>query len=397
LLGDINGYKSFLSELPITKLDENDSVFVINDALPRVSVPTMLVESKGDLKDIIQALKPLNRMISLKNYVLKLNPTDSSGDISFIISDFSKEKKITGKVSKLHENDIDYKFTSENKPISENSIIVWSENKKVQRNGELITMSGVISPDKSELSIWVGLPNTVLSDLPNIEVGLLAKNKTLDEINFQIIDQNGNVLPSEVEKQITDEKQNHYTITIFPTQKMPNILKILLTGKNGTEQKITIENEIRFKLLETLQTKAGTQDEEIQRPIEFPLLVTSSDSAVFPERQENGTLTFSTILESQVIDKNSLIVWSEHHKINADKSHIKIEGIIEPEKDTNELSTWIKIPSTNIAGLSKLTLRLFLENKTLDEIRVSPIDKNAEPVSAKIEKRILDEKKNYFE
>jgi len=112
---------------------------------------------------------------------------------------------------------------------------------------------------------------------------------------------------------------------------------------------------------------------------------------------ENGTVTFSTIAENQVIDKNSIIVWSNQTRIFQSDDYLTIEGVIQTKEEKKELSTWVRVPSTNIFGLSEITLRLYLENKTLDEISIFPIDKNAGIVQAKIDKKIIDNNKNHLE
>jgi len=397
IFGDISKYRSFLSDLSMDRLKDQDSAYILNNVIPRVTVPTILVEAEGDMKEVFRSLKPLKRIIRISDYVMTFQPSESSGKQTFTLRYFEDQKKMDATVSGLHANEIDYKFSSEAKPININSIIIWSDSKELRLAGNYIFMKGNIAHDKSHLSIWVEFPHTSLSGLPLIEMEILTENKTIDDIVFEILDENKEVLESEIDKQLIDEKENHYKISIIPTETMPDMLRIILNGINGTEQKIALENIVHFKLLDTLATRTSSDFPEIQDLPKLPQIVTGFDLLILPEITESGGLIFTTLSENQPINKNSLIVWSEEKKVLPLSKFLSIEGVVPIGQPEKELSIWVKVPSTNILGLPNIQFNLFAENKTIDDVRFVPIDEDGAPLPVEIEKSVLDVKRNFFQ
>lgn len=104
---------------------------------------------------------------------------------------------------------------------------------------------------------------------------------------------------------------------------------------------------------------------------------------------------FSFISEKKVIDKKLILVHSTESEIYSENNNIILKGFVSEDRD--ELSTWVRVPSSNIPGIPSLHFKMSVLNKTLDDVRFLLRDKNDEYISIEVEKTLLDSDSDFFE
>jgi len=324
LFGDPQNYNSCISNLPNSTLLYQDemSVYTNELAIPRVFAPEMLVHAQGDLIDVFRSLSELNSMFPLSNFVLMVNQSKaiSSGN-SFIIDDFDKQSQIEVDISNLTEHKFEYKFDEKKVSINESSVIVWSQQKMVSVEENIIMINGTIPPNQQHLSVWVKIPPT--SSLMNLQ--LILGDELLDKISFSILDE-ATALPAEIENTTTSAIDDKVNLDVLVNSKdlRPTTFRIIVQGESNSSVEIALKNEIQFKEI-------------------FGLELYYDDTFDMGKKQKEGT-EFSIVVPNQ---EGAEVYWPLN--VNEHAIEYAITAPIETHKalvfavSINESSGWHKI------------------------------------------------------
>lgn len=389
IFGDVENYRKFFSNLPLDQQEYGILTFVNPNASPKIYVPTTLVYSGMDWKKTFESLGPLSKTVDLTNFALIFNSTENFNHTKFVIDDFANGKRTLATVSNLRDANPEFSFISEKKVIDEKMIIVHSgAEKEIYTTDNNLILKGFVPEERDEMSIWVRLPTSNISDIPSLDFKMSARNKTLDDVRFLLRDNNNELIPIEVEKTLLDSDSNFFEVSIIPFTSDLSTLVILVAGIPGSEVEIMLENVIEFKSLEMVGIPIENEKPNSSQ-IEFYDVITSAKTTLLPKKMKDGTISFSVIEEQQSIDKNSVIVWSDKKEIYIQEDNIVIKATVPPERKLSEgLSIWIPVPSTNISDNPAAQLRITAPNKTLEDFKFDAISESGTILPIKNEKVI---------
>jgi hypothetical protein len=317
LFGDINDYLNFTSKLPQTELIYKNKVHVFDnkEAYPRVYVPNMLVWAQGNMKDVFKALKMVDSISPLSDFALVINQSEDIKDQSFVIDDFGRQTRIKTTSFNLMDLNFNYTFNREVELVSEKSIIVWSQQKSISMEGNIITLSGTVPADQQAISIWVSIPPTNLTDTPKLRMRLLVNKDMQDKIVFSIMDQDGKPLLAKIEKTISSSTDDeiYLDVLITPTNSNPTWFKMVLQGSPGSTLEIALENQIEFEQLVSLDLclvdmlGSGIN----QNNFTFPMVIYTDDNmtVLWPTDSEEGLIKY--MIDTPIeLEKASLFIVS---------------------------------------------------------------------------------------
>ncbi|MCK4821261.1 hypothetical protein KA005_36180, partial [bacterium] len=315
--GDINDYLNFTSKLPQTELIYKNKVHVFDnkEAYPRVYVPNMLVWAQGNMKDVFKALKMVDSISPLSDFALVINQSEDIKDQSFVIDDFGRQTRIKTTSFNLMDLNFNYTFNREVELVNEKSIIVWSQQKSISMEGNIITLSGTVPADQQAISIWVSIPPTNLTDTPKLRMRLLVNKDMQDKIVFSIMDQDGKPLLAKIEKTISSSTDDeiYLDVLITPTNSNPTWFKMVLQGSPGSTLEIALENQIEFEQLVSLDLclvdmlGSGIN----QNNFTFPMVIYTDDNmtVLWPTDSEEGLIKY--MIDTPIeLEKASLFVVS---------------------------------------------------------------------------------------
>lgn len=327
LFGDPRNYNAFISNLSSTRLlYENEITVYVNElAIPRVFVPTMLVYTQGNLKNVFRSLNIINSVLPLSNFVLVVNQSEEAkNNHGFVIDDFERQMQIEINISSLTEHNFKYKFREDAVSINKNSIIVWSQQKTVSIEDNFIIIRGIIPSDKQYLSMWVRIPPMNLSSLLNIQ--LIASSEIVDNISFSAIDQEGNILPVKIEKTLspTTNNKTYLDILVNPMHQRPAFFRVILKGTPNSTVEIALRNEIVFKEIDGMELNISNKFDIINQGNKtiFPIIVSNrhDTEVLWPVSIKENTIEYA-ITDPIEIDNASFAIISTNkgtkwHKVN---------------------------------------------------------------------------------
>jgi len=366
LFGDIKEYITFISGLPNTQLlyESKTSVFVNERAAPRIYVPSMIVQGQGDLKDVFKALRVSDSVFPLSNFALVVNQSEWTKSQSFVIEDFSSQTLIKATIFNLTELNFKYKSNEEARAIDEKSILVWSQQKTVYTEDNFITVKGTVLADQQNLSVWIRVPPTNLTEIPMLKTRLLVSNDMRDKIGFSILDQEGKPLPAKIEKttSLATDNKIYLDILIIPTSSEPTWLKVVLQGAPGSTLEITLEKWIRFEELIGLELYLNDTlgaDIDQEDGATFPIVITNRKNmtVLWPVRAEGGVIEYAVSIPIE-LDKALLLAMSAS---KSDAGWLKVSEEVKWLSPV-DISIDLEISPLDGEGGNKILIPLFFGN-----------------------------------
>jgi hypothetical protein len=341
LFGDINSYRDFISGFSETKLINDNKLLIYKNekALSRIYIPTMLAHSKGKLEDVFEGLKIIENILPISNFSLLTNQSENKMNNNFLIDDFSKQIRYNITLNNIKNLNYLYNKKYDTKQLTNNSIIIWSENNSISTQDNLINIKCIIPEDKESISIWIKIPTSTFYEKPIIKSRFYIPIKMQDDIVFQLLDEGGKEIPAEIETTFSYYKddQAYLNLTINSSNSNFTWLKLYINGSPGLTKEFSIENKIEYEQITDFKIfNYSTLTPKDILNATFPLIINPDKDRI--------------ILWPSQINEN-FIEYSFNEEINLNKSILFIisnksinTGWIKQEEDITWLSpTQIKI------------------------------------------------------
>jgi hypothetical protein len=331
LFGDIDTYRNFVNGLNDITLQSgnNLSTFVNERALPRIYLPSVLVQAQGNLKSIFKDLRVLNNVIPLSDFTLINSESNDTGNHNYILNDLKGLNQMKIQIFNCSDLNFSYETEEEENSYMENGIIVWSNQKTISSSDDLINIAREIETEKDYLSIWVKVPPTSLTNTYTINTRLIVSNETVENINLSLLDPDGKTLSANINQTVTpiDEDTVYLDYSITPTLSHPAFFKFPITGESNSMQEITLQKSIKLEKITHLKLDLSNSGTKIDTTgaSSFPIVVTrtENETVIWPVETQSDFVEYD--FESQFGIDHALLLSISTNKTNSGWSMLNEE------------------------------------------------------------------------